>query len=163
MTAPRSPLNSSFESGLRSMVILSEAYPARFDLQRLVMFDYLVVHSGDIEGSPTSLHPATPHRSGEYIVRREVIERGLMLFLSRGLLERHFDAHGISYTVSDMAPTFLDALNALYTQDLRKRAEWAVATFESASDSDLQRLFSANLGRWGGEFAYEAVLREEAI
>lgn len=162
-TAQRSPLNSPFESGLRSLVILSEAYPTRFDLQRLVMYDYLVVHSGDLDGSPESLHPATPHRSGEYVVRREVIERGLLLFLSRGLLERHFDAEGITYTVSDMAPTFLDALNARYTNAMRERAEWVVSTFKMASEVELQRLFTANLGRWGGEFGFEAILREEAL
>jgi hypothetical protein len=127
------------------------------------MYDYLVVHSGDLDGSPDSLHPATPHRSGEYVIRREVIERGLMLFLSRGLLVRHFDAEGISYTVSDLVPTFLDALNAPYTLALRQRADWVVSTFESASDTELKRIFSSNLGSWGSEFVYEAVLREEPL
>ena len=57
------PFNSPLEIGLRTTAILAEAYPEAFSLQRLVILDYLVVHSDDVEGGPTGLHPKTPHRS----------------------------------------------------------------------------------------------------
>ena len=41
------PFNSPLEAGLRSTAILEAAYPERYDLQRLVQLDYLVVHSAD--------------------------------------------------------------------------------------------------------------------
>lgn len=71
-----SPFNSPLETGLRSVAILAEACPDEFDLQRLLYLDYLVVHSSDADG-PTSLHPNTPLRNGELLVRRGLIERGL--------------------------------------------------------------------------------------
>ena len=37
-----SPFNSPMETGVRSLAILHAAYPAAFDLQRLVEMDYLV-------------------------------------------------------------------------------------------------------------------------
>ncbi|MFM9959999.1 MAG: ABC-three component system middle component 2 [Planctomycetaceae bacterium] len=42
------PFNSALESGLRALCVLYEAFPQSFDTQRLVFFDYLVVHSGDV-------------------------------------------------------------------------------------------------------------------
>lgn len=154
------PLNSTFESGLRSLITLYEAHPARFDLQRLLMYDYLVVHSGDIPDSPESLHPATPHRSGEILVRRKLIEKGLILYMSRGLLERHYDEGGICYGASDLAPTFLESLSATYTRALWERARWVHEKFEAVPTVELKALFDRNIRKWGGEFEYESVLHE---
>ena len=54
--------NSALETGVRSLVILAANFPAALDLQRLVDLDYLVVHSGDVDG-PKSLHPPLPWNS----------------------------------------------------------------------------------------------------
>ncbi|MCD9436769.1 threonine transporter, partial [Klebsiella pneumoniae] len=56
--------NSPLEAGIRAVSILGAAYPQTYDLQRLVAFDYLLVHTGDI-GGPDNLHPPTPMRSAE--------------------------------------------------------------------------------------------------
>lgn len=56
--------NSSLETGVRSLIILVAAFPIAFDLQRLIEMDYLVVHSGDVDG-PSSLHAPIPMRIGE--------------------------------------------------------------------------------------------------
>lgn len=75
------PFNSPLETGIRSLAILAAGHPVTFDLQRLVEMDYLVVHSGDANG-PESLHAALPLRAGELLVRRELIEKGLLLMMS---------------------------------------------------------------------------------
>ena len=62
------PFNSPFEAGVRSLAILVAAFPEAYDLQRLVEMDYLVVHSGDVNG-PASLHAPLPMRAGELLVR----------------------------------------------------------------------------------------------
>ena len=67
------PFNSAIECGLRSLIILEHAFPLEYDLQRLVFYDYLLVHSQDA-GGPNSIHPATPHRSGEVLVKRKMLE-----------------------------------------------------------------------------------------
>src|SRR5260370_20026328 len=86
--------NNPLESALRSLVLLVEAHPSGCDLQKLVYFDYLLVHSADA-GGPESLHPATPNRSGELLVRRGLLNAGLMLLLGRGLAQRQFGERGI--------------------------------------------------------------------
>ena len=72
-----SPFNSPLETGIRSLAVLVAAYPEPFDLERLVEMDYLVVHSGDADG-PYSLHAPLPMRAGELLVRRGLIEKGLL-------------------------------------------------------------------------------------
>ena len=98
--------NTPMEAGLRGLAVLLYAYPASLDLSRLLNFDYLVVHSGDVTDGPESLHPAAPYRSGELLVRRGLVEEGLELFTSRGLIEKSFDADGIAYRAAEPAAAF---------------------------------------------------------
>lgn len=145
------PFNSALETGVRSLWVLSEGHPGAFDLQRLVYFDYLVVHSADAAG-PASLHPRTPLRNGELLVRRGLIERGLLLMISRGLVERRVDARGISFAATEEAGPFLECLTSGYAQALRERAEWAVTRFGGLSDRDFRSFIDANFERWSREF-----------
>ena len=79
--------NSPLEAGIRAVSILGAAYPQTYDLQRLVALDYLLVHTGDIDG-PDNLHPPTPMRSAELLVRRKLVEQSLLLMMTRDLVER---------------------------------------------------------------------------
>src|ERR1700712_1779461 len=97
-----SAFSSPLETGIRSLGVLVASYPQSFDLQRLVVFDHLIVHTGDL-GGPASLHPRLPLRSAELIVRRGLVERGLMLMVSRGLLNRVVNEDGIAYCASELA------------------------------------------------------------
>lgn len=155
------PFNGPVEIGLRALTLLSEAFPEPYSLQRLVVSDYLLVHSDDLPGGPPGLHPKTPHRGGELLVRRVVLEQGLMLYQSRGLLERHYTATGVMFAATDRTAGFLDALTSGYAAALRERAAWLVSLFGDVSDSELLKTANSQVGEWGAEFAMESVLKVE--
>ena len=139
-------------------MILEHAFPLEYDLQRLVFYDYLLVHSGDA-GGPDSIHPATPHRSGEVLVKRHMLEQGLLLMMSRELIKREYDNTGIVYSASDTATPFLDSLSSGYVSLLKERADWVIKVFNDYNDKKLEQFFYDNLDRWGGEFEKEALLK----
>jgi len=157
------PFNSPLECGLRTMVLLAASQPSVCDLQRLIFYDYLLVHSGDVLNGPESIHPPTPMRSGEALVRRHWIERGLMLMISRELVIRTFSVTGIMYHASPLAALFLGYMEQPYTTKLRDRAQWVIATFGDHSDQQLVDFFRKNLNRWGGEFIREELFEEELL
>ena len=156
------PFNSPLECGLRTLVLLAAAGPSACDLQRLIFYDYVLVHSGDVPGGPASIHPATPLRSGEALVRRHWIERGLLLMISRELVVRSFSEKGITYEASPLSATFLGYMQQPYTKKLQERAQWVISTFGKYSDHQLVEFFKENLDRWGGEFIREELLEDEA-
>lgn len=155
------PFNSPLECGLRALVLLQAAQPVACDLQRLVFYDYLLVHSADVPEGPESIHPPTPLRSGEALVRRHWIERGLLLMISRELVLRTFSAQGILYQASPLAGAFLGYMEEPYTKRLQERAAWVIQRFGVYSDHELLEFFKANLDRWGGEFIREELLEDE--
>lgn len=150
--ATRGAFNSPLECALRSLCVLYESYPQSFDTQRLVFFDYLVVHSGDVEEGPQSLHPATPFRSSEWVVRRQLVEQGLRLLIERGLVTPLLTDGGIMYAGSEATGAFVQCLASTYTQELKERAKWAVEKFGKEDESEMVDYFSRHLDRWGAEF-----------
>lgn len=154
------PFNGPIEIGLRALVILTEAFPSAYSLQRLVISDYLVVHSDDADG-PQGLHPQTPRRSGELLVRRESLQRGLLLYQSRGLIERRYEPDGIMFAATEASAAFVDVLESQYVSELRSRAKWLVSRFQAITDKELDDFVEKRLGIWGAEFEFESVLWED--
>jgi hypothetical protein len=120
---PRAPttFNSPLETGVRAVALLAAAYPHAFDLQRLVAFDHLLVHTGDI-GGPSSLHPPVPLRSAELLIRRRLIERALLLMMTCELVTRQVGQDGIRYVAGENAVPFLGAVQSDYVMALQERA-----------------------------------------
>lgn len=156
-----SPFNGPIEIGLRALCVLTTAFPTAYALQRLVVFDYFLVHSDDIEGGPKGLHPQTPHRGGEILVRRGVLQEGLTLYESRGLVERIYKEGGIFFTATDKSADFLDTLSTEYLNGLRERADWVVDSFGLLADGVLEAMVRERIGTWGAEFSMESVLWTE--
>lgn len=152
------PFNGPIEVGLRALINLCVGYPELYSLQRLVVYDYLLVHSGDIPKGPPSLHPSTPHRSEELLVRRGVLQEGIALYESRGLILRHYCDDGIFFAATEHAASFIDALRSTYADQLKDRSYWIVSTFSKNSDADLHSLIREHVGDWGAEFEMESVL-----
>lgn len=145
------PFNSPLETGIRSLAILVAAYPVAFDLERLVEMDYLVVHSGDADG-PESLHAALPMRAGELLVRRGLIEKGLLLMTSRNLIQRIPAEDGFDYIAGDAAAPFLASLTSIYSQRLKERAQWAVERFADVTTSEIRQITHRLFESWSSQF-----------
>src|SRR5436189_95859 len=107
MSEAHRPFNGPVETGLRSLFILDAIAPRSRDLQRLVYYDYLLLHSRDIgDDGPPSLHPPIPYRSGEILVRRGLISKGLELMFSKELVMKRMGQDGVTFTASDLCRPF---------------------------------------------------------
>lgn len=145
------PFNSPLETGIRSLAILVAAHPTAFDLERLVEMDYLVVHSGDADG-PESLHAALPMRAGELLVRRGLIEKGLLMMASRNLVQRIPAEDGFSYVAGEVAAPFLASLQSSYARKLKERAHWVVERFAGVATSEVRKVTHRLFESWSSQF-----------
>lgn len=153
--AHRAPatFNSPFEAGIRAVSILGAAYPHSYDLQRLVAFDYLLVHTADV-GGPKSLHPPTPMQSAALLVRRKLVEQALLLMMTRDLVHREITPEGIKYSAGENAMTFLTSLTSAYLVALQERAEWLVEALGSHTDDNFKGVMRCFFDDWVEEFQH---------
>lgn len=150
-----SPFNSVLETGLRSLYILTADIEKTFDLQQLLAFDHLVVHTGDFEDAPESLHPANPSRNGELVIRRDIVERGLLLMESKILIKRLIGSDGFSYQAGEFALGLVENLKSPYMVKLRARSNWVVQQYASSGGSLFDEVFNQAFDRWATEFQFE--------
>jgi hypothetical protein len=133
MSTVASPFNTPLEAGIRVAILLVEAYPCSLSLDHLVMLDHILVHTGDF-GGPDSVHPASPFRVAEPYVRRELVQRALILFRSRALVNEVPTDEGFVWQAGDAAAPFVDTLITKYHQILRERARWTINNFANESE-----------------------------
>ncbi len=143
--------NSPLETGVRALVVLDAAHPGAFDLSQLTWFDHLVVHTGDI-GGPPSLHPDLPHRSGELLVRRPVIEASLALMRRLHLVDVVVGEQGFLYRAGEEAYAFVELMRSPYARALKKRARWLAENVCNLEADRIMRLVAEKIGRWNVEF-----------
>jgi hypothetical protein len=143
--------NSSFELGVRMVFLLLALHPRKADLQTLVYMDYAAIYSADL-GGPSSLHTPVPLRSGEYLSRRDVIEQGLYLMSTRGLVSIEGDACGICYSAGEGAAALVGLIGGEYGTVLAERCRWVADTIGSRSADELEAMFVQRGLRWGAHF-----------
>ena len=127
-TSPIAVFNSPFELGLRMVYLLCSLRPFGADLQKLVLLDYAIVYSGDLAG-PSSLHTPVPYRGSELLSRRELIEQGLYIMSTRGLVDATMDDTGITYVAGPSALAMVGSLTSPYFLELEARCRWAASSF----------------------------------
>jgi hypothetical protein len=90
-----------------------------------------------------------------------VLQEGLLLYQSRGLIERIYEDGGVFFAATDRSAGFMDALTSEYVEGLRLRAAWLVDGFGQLADVDLDTMVRERIGQWGAEFALQSVLWSE--
>lgn len=145
--------NSSVETGMRALIILNALHPLALDLNDLLLFDHLVVHTSDFSGPP-SLHPDIPPRSGEPLVRRRLIENGIALMRMRHLIEIEFATSGILYRASDDAGAMIQLMRSTYARQLIDRARWLADQIGRLGADAVKRQVTERIGRWRTEFQH---------
>jgi hypothetical protein len=150
VSRPARTFNTPLEAGLRALFILAAAGRRSMDTQRLMYFDYLLIHSGTVSG-PESLHPPTNSQKGELLVRRALLQEGLELMRSRDLIERRFQATGIAYGATRVGRHLVDQFQSDYSSLLRQRADWVVERFSDLSNERVAATLGAQVGNWDDE------------
>jgi len=153
--------NSPLEISLRVLLLLSLNGAKGVSIERLVIYDYLILNSGDIEGAPKSLHPALPNRSSQLLIKRELIKKALQILSSKELILVKYTKKGILYTPSKLSIPFITYFESDYFIELKKRIEWVIEHFKNKTEKKLNKYISSNLNKWGSEFVNEAYIREE--
>jgi hypothetical protein len=154
------PFNTPTEYALRLLFLLDAAKDKPNDVQRLIAYDYLLVHSGDVENGPQSLHPAVPFRGTEFLIKRDLIQDGLAQIFARELVDKIFDKTGISYQGNALTTAFCNLMSSHYATELRLRAEWVVLNFSLLSNVELSNYMNENVGHWGAEFDRQTALNQ---
>lgn len=160
--ANTNPFNNKIELGLRALTILVSSYPKSYSLRDLVILDYFLVYSRDLSNDGESLHPQVPFRSGELIIKSENLEKGLHLYIHKGLVELKLSNNGFNYKASDSSKYFLDLLSNQYTISLIEKADWLTETLKTFSKYELRKKIEEIFIEWDFDTFIESNLIKDS-
>lgn len=145
--------NSPLEIGLRLLFIVSESTRS-LDLQRLVHYNYLLLHSSDVSNGPSSIHPILPLRSFEVLINRSIVKQSLNLLVLKDLVSVVYaKTQGIEYQKNSKTCEFIEYFQSDYAKLLKERAKWLSSNFDKLTDGQVADLINTNMDKWGGEFS----------
>jgi hypothetical protein len=98
------------------------------------------------------LHPKDRSRAAEILVRRGLVQSGLSLMQTRGLVERLVTTQGFRYRAGEQSGLFVDTLSSDYMVSLKKRAGWLTSAIQPKSDEELTKLVQSRMDVWEPEF-----------
>lgn len=154
--------NTPEEVGLRILFVLSICNK-RMSSQRIMYYDYFILHLNDIDNMYDSLHPDNPNHSSEIAVKRDIINIGLKLMISKGLLDIKYTKTGIFYRKTSITDSFLEMFENGYVEKLKQNINIVNERFNNFSDSQIYRYIDKNIGSWSGEFEKEYCLAGETV
>lgn len=143
--------NTPLEIGFRVLVILCQFSRRSLDLEQLMYLDYLCLNTADVSGPP-SIDAPIPNRGVQVFARKELIQQGLTILLSKELIDFINNDNGFSYSINTAGEEFMKLFTTKYFLDLSDRSEWVSQNFGNLSVSDLRIFMSNNIANWGGEF-----------
>lgn len=152
--------NTPLEIGLRILFILDAIKPMSIDIDRLVIYDYFLIHSKDFPNGPDSIHPPIPHRAGQILIKPLLIKKALVLMRSKELIDICFSNDGITYKSNDLTTKFVELQENCYALRIKEVAQWLHNQFCSYSEKQLENFVKNNIADWGNEFIYESLIRE---
>lgn len=145
-------MNSPIEFGLRALVLLSQIEGEGIDIDRLLIYDYLLTNSGEFNKEFPSLHVETPYRYSKLMVKREVLKEGVKMFSDHGLIDVTLTDCGIYYKKSIYTDVFLVNMTSKYKQRLVEISKWINDNIHCKNENKIEEEINSKILQYGIEF-----------
>ena len=151
VTESRKLYNSSFEIGVRILVLLDNLKFRRTSIHTLMILDHLSLNTFDV-GGPASLHAPIPNRGVQVYSRKDLISKTITILISKDLIKMVPSKKGLNYEITESGSKYLTYFESKYFKDLKRKVIWTTNKFGNESDNDLKNFVKNNLSKWGEEF-----------
>ena len=143
--------NSSFEIGLRVLLLLSAAKKKAFSAERIVALDFITCYASNFQMPFLNLQGDNQYMYSELASRRERVREAVRQLVLEGLLDIGF-SDGYVFSISAAGSKFIRKLKSEYAVQYKTIAAEAIRNFKGKSDLELDRMLndSAVMAARGG-------------
>ena len=93
--------NSSFETGLRVLLILSSIHPKAATIDRIAAYDFITIYGKDFGISESNLHGDSKFNFSELAYKRASCNKGTKEFILNGLISINYTEEGFTYFLNE--------------------------------------------------------------
>lgn len=145
-------INTPLEFGLRALIILSKLSSEGTDIERLLVYDYMLTNSGEFNSKLPSIHAETPYKYSKLLVKRDTLKEGINLLTRYGLITLSYNEEGITYKKNKYTQRFLDNIDSTYKEKLEIVAEWISSDMHYKKINEIEYDLKSRIKKYGIEF-----------
>lgn len=134
--------NTSFESGLRSLLVLYTVRPKQLTIDRIAAYDFITLYSHSFGITEYNLHGNSIFNFSELASKRARCSDGVKEFVLNGLIYIKRTNSGISYGLSDLGLKYIESLTSDYTIQYLRINALVHEKYKGLSDEDLLQMIN---------------------
>lgn len=134
--------NSSFETGLRVLLVLSSIQPKTATVDRIAAYDFITIYGKDFGVSHINLHGDSHYNFSELASKRTSCNEGIKEFVLSGLISLNRSEKGFTYLLNDKGKKYVDSLSSDYTIQYLEIAKKVQKKFAEYSDEEIIKLIN---------------------
>ncbi|WP_418751654.1 ABC-three component system middle component 2 [Frisingicoccus sp.] len=134
--------NTTFESSLRILLLLSVSEDEQMTLDRIADYDFITIYSKYFGISNMALHGENAFGLSEFAARRGMMQSTLKLLVLDGLVSVKRRQSGFQYFISEVGKTVAEKMETEYANNYKILARKTVEHFKGQSESKIMRTIS---------------------
>ena len=129
--------NSSFETGLRVLLLLSSIRPQAATIDRITAYDFTTIYGRDFGVSKNNLHG-----DSELASKRTNCNEGIKEFVLDGLISIKRTEEGFTYYLNQSGKKYVESLSSDYAAQYLEISQKVHQKFSSVSDEEIINLIN---------------------
>lgn len=134
--------NSSFETGLRVLLLLSSIEPQTATVDRITAYDFITIYGRDFGISENNLHGDTNFNFSELASKRASCNEGIKEFVLNGLISINRTDRGFTYYLNQTGKNFVASLSSDYVTQYLGIVEKVHKKYADVSDEEIIKLIN---------------------
>lgn len=134
--------NSSFETGLRVLLVLSSIQPKAATVDRIVAYDFITIYGRDFEVSHNNLHGDSNFNFSELASKRANCNEGIKEFVLDGFISINRTEEGFTYFLNEKGKKYVESLSSDYANQYLKIAKEVHKKFAEILDEEIIKLIN---------------------
>ena len=134
--------NSSFETGLRVLLLLSSIQPQAATIDRITAYDFITIYGRDFGVSKTNLHGDSNFNFSELASKRINCNEGIKEFVLDGLISIKRTEEGFTYYLNQSGKKYVESLSSDYAAQYLEISQKVHQKFSSFSDEEIINLIN---------------------
>lgn len=134
--------NSSFETGLRVLLLLSSIQPQAATIDRITAYDFITIYGRDFGVSKTNLHGDSNFNFSELASKRTNCNEGIKEFVLDGLISIKHTEEGFTYYLNQSGRKYVESLSSDYATQYLEISKEVHQKFSSVSDEEIIKLIN---------------------
>lgn len=134
--------NTSFENGLRVLLILNTLSPKAITVDRIAAYDFMSIYGADFGITDTNLHGINSFNFCELPTKRAIISAGIKEMALNGMIQVNNTKNGFTYAINETGKNFVKSIDDEYSEQYAETIQKLNQKYSAKTDFDITTLIN---------------------